>query len=42
MTLNFDKNDNGEIIVSVAEGTQTFDFSYIDLIKNLLNKRLQV
>lgn len=39
MTVKFDKNENGEIIVSVTEGTDTLQFSYIEMIKQLLNKK---
>lgn len=40
MTLKFDKNENGEIIVSVTEGTSILEFSYIAMIKQLLNKKV--
>lgn len=40
MTLKFDKNMNGEIIVSVTEGTSNLEFSYIDLVKQLLIKNI--
>ena len=40
MTLKFDKNENGEIIVSVTEGTTIQEFSYIAMIKHLLNKNV--
>lgn len=39
MKLKFDKGANGEISVVINEGTETFDFSYITLIKGLLNKQ---
>lgn len=40
MTLKFDKNENGEITVSVTEGTFILEFSYIAMIKQLLNKNV--
>lgn len=39
MKLKFDKGANGEISVVINEGTETLDFSYITLIKGLLNKQ---
>lgn len=39
MKLTFDKSANGEISVTVTEGTQTVAFSYISLIKSILNKQ---
>lgn len=40
MTLKFDKNENGEITVSVTEGTSVLEFSYIAMVKQLLNKNV--
>lgn len=39
MKLKFDKSVNGEISVVINEGTESFDFSYITLIKGMLNKQ---
>lgn len=39
MKLKFDKGTNGEISVVINEGTESFDFSYIALIKGMLNKQ---
>lgn len=40
MTLKFDKNENGEVTVVVSEGTDVLVFSYIEMIKQLLNKQV--
>ena len=40
MTLKFDKNENGEITVSITEGTSVLEFSYIAMVKQLLNKNV--
>lgn len=40
MTLKFDKNENGEVTVAVSEGTDVLVFSYIEMIKQLLNKQV--
>lgn len=39
MKLKFNKDGSSEITVVINEGTETFDFSYIRLIKGLLNEQ---